>query len=161
MFAVTITEDPRDGYYTYWVPSGGDWPQIAVTDTHLLITDNGIPCQDGPAQDPMIYMFDADAIAAGKSSVPNWRYFKSDLGINGGVRPVVMHGPQGGIAYFAAPDGDSMSVWAVKPAIQQAARPPLLHASVKLTRGEFGMIRGSPVSVGGKLYLAGAHNAWC
>jgi hypothetical protein len=31
MIAMTKTEDPRQGYYTYWLPTAGDWPSIAST----------------------------------------------------------------------------------------------------------------------------------
>jgi len=149
MFAMTVSEDPRDGFHTYWVTSGGDWDQIAVTESYFLITYNSV---GNTLTDPLICIFSADDMATGSSAVASWGYFASDLGVTAGVRPVTIHDATGGWVYFVAPSGTSIVVWAWFPPNRPNVRPALVKASASVG-SETGMIRGKAVLKSGKIHL--------
>lgn len=157
MFAITVSEDPRDGFHTYWVPSGGDWDQIAVTERYFLITYNGV---GNKTKDPLIYIFSADDMAEGSSTLASWVYFASDLGVDGGVTPVTLHDATGGRVYFVAPNGTSMMVWAWIPPVRRNVGPSLIKATAPLGTAS-GMIKGKAVLQSGKIHLTFGSNAAC
>ena len=155
MIAIAKAEDPRQGFYDYWLPTGGDWPSIAVHDSHLLVTLNGLGTFD-PATTPLVYILSLDDIASGRDQPAVFRYFAADLGAKQltGLRPVLSHDP-GGPDYFVAPAaGGFLQVWAST----DPRKPPV---TAKIDLHETGFIRGSVVLQSGKLYYTYASNGWC
>jgi hypothetical protein len=148
MFAVAKDEDPRKGFYTYWVGHGADFPALAVTSSHLLVTRQG-----GQPTDPTVYMFSLDDIASGSAQPARSVYFESD-----GVKwatPVESQ-DSGTPAYFVAPSGKtSLQVWAAK-----SPGAPLVSKTID-TGQEVHAIRGKIVLHSGKLYYTSGSAAWC
>ena len=77
MFAVSITEDPRNGFYTYWISAGGDWPMIGVNANFFSITYRTAD----PV--PIGSIFRMDDLAKGSGSAPSWWFYAKDLGVPG------------------------------------------------------------------------------
>jgi hypothetical protein len=158
LFAITKTEDPRQGFYVYWLPTAGDWPAMAVNGSRLLITENSI-CHDSvscpPANTyPEIYTVSTDDMATGSSNVAvHWYLTDTDIPYAPGLRPVVSHDSDS-TDYFVAPSGNSLKVWASKDPTK-----PLVSATIDLQ--ETGFIRGSVVLQSGKLYYTYSSDAWC
>jgi len=154
MIAISKTEDPREGFNEYWLPTGGDWPSLVVNNSHLLVTMNGIGTFD-PSTTPLIYIVSLDDIAGGSGQPKVFRYFGSDLGSPklGGLRPVLSH-DAGAPDYFVAPNAGFLQVWASRDPTK-----PLVTAKIELQ--EAGFIRGSVVLQSGKLYYTYASGAWC
>jgi hypothetical protein len=163
VFAISKTEDPRQGFHTYWLPTAGDWPSIAVNGSRLLITENSIcgkpqpnlACQKPkPSDYPEIYIVSTDDIATGSSHPSvHWYLTDTDMSYAYGLRPVVSHDPAGP-DYFVAPDNGSLRVWASTDPTK-----PLVTASIDLQ--EIGMIRGSVVLQSGRIYCTYASGTWC
>jgi hypothetical protein len=158
VFAISRAEDPRQGFHTYWLPTAGDWPSMAINESRLLITENSI-CHDAvtcpPASTyPEIYVVATDDIAAGKSNVAvSWYLTDVDMPYAYGLRPVLSH-DAGSPDYFVAPNGSLLNVWA-----SSGPNKPLVSGSIDL--GETGFIRGSVVLQSGKIFYAYSSDAWC
>jgi hypothetical protein len=160
MIAITKAEDPRQGFYTYWLPTAGDWPSIAVNGSHLLITENSI-CHNlacPPANTyPEIYIVSTDDMASGSANVSvHWYLTDIDMPYAPGLRPVLSH-DAGSPDYFVAPGsptGPSIQVWASTDPTK-----PLVSATINVV--ETGFTRGSIVLHGGRLYYAYSSGAWC
>jgi hypothetical protein len=175
MFAMTVDDDPRDGFYTWWMPETGDWPQIAVTDRYFLITYGGqngfwdnqgnpVPAVDElvadnkyddkgdmlHAKNKVVVIVPADDMAKGTSPLAR-RDYTSSQKLNWGVRPVVIHGPSPGYVFFVVPGNKSLIVWAWAPP-KQGGQSQLLETEAPLA-ADTGMIRGSPVYVSGKIHV--------
>src|SRR5207247_1995317 len=118
VIAMSNAEDPRQGFATYWLPTAGDWPSIAINGSRLLITENSI-CHDPVACRPAnaypeIYIVSTDDMATGSSNVSvHWYLTDIDMTYAYGLRPVLSHDP-GSIDYYIAPNNGIMQVWASK-----------------------------------------------
>ncbi|MES2772534.1 MAG: hypothetical protein V4722_00025 [Bacteroidota bacterium] len=63
-FAVSKTEDPRDGFYQYMTTENNyrDWPRISINGNHLMIANNAA---DGMGSGPVAYVISMNDVKAG------------------------------------------------------------------------------------------------
>jgi hypothetical protein len=150
-FAVSKTEDPRDGFRIwFWNDNKriADWPYIAVNGDNFIVTHHTE--QSGK---PLAYVFSVAAMLQGKSSLPHWTYNASDVGGNEATLvPVTHHGDTGGLTYLVRP-GSTFEIFAFpgSPA-GGAARPQLLATSVALGAAP-SMLRAGAIYRGGEIYF--------
>ena len=150
MIAITKHEDPRQGMYTYWLPTSGDWPQIAINGSRLLITFDSL-CQDSVACPnipyPAIYVLSTDDLAAGKSNPAVSWYMPNQTGFSDprSIRPVISRDP-GSPDYFVAGVSSALQVWTPNTVTTK----PLVTSKIDIGQNSF--IRGNVVLQSGKLY---------
>ncbi len=77
-FAVSKTEDPRDGFYQYMTTENNyrDWPRIAINGNHLLIANNAA---DGMGNGPAAYVFSVPDVKQGKPNPAGIKLLPPDL----------------------------------------------------------------------------------
>jgi len=104
-FAVSKTEDPRDGFEQWMVTESncGDWACLAVANGFLTVAHN-VP----EAGKPLAYVFREADMLAGRPIVGNWQYYAADFPGARKVLPVTQYGDSGGITYFV---GVTPSPW--------------------------------------------------
>jgi len=151
LVAVSLSEDPRDGFYEYWwdasinnscnVPGlacpntnvGGDYPSLGISD-HYFVDTEGVGGNIQPYT--LINVTDADAMAAGSNSPSGWSYWQfthaDNSTVTGVLQPAVHHGPGDGFTWIADTyNGNFIEVFAFNPAEGNFA-PPLHRVSVQL-----------------------------
>jgi len=150
-FAVSKTEDPRDGFRIwFWHDNKkiADWPYIAVNGDNFVVTHHTE--QSGK---PLAYVFSVAAMLQGKSSLPHWTYNAADVGGDETTLvPVTHHGDTGDLTYLVRP-GSTFEIFAFpgSPA-GGAVRPQLLATSVTLGAAP-AMLRAGAVYRGGEIYF--------
>jgi hypothetical protein len=163
--AVTKTEDPRHlgtgqmdpraDFPEYVWADGSDWDRIAVTDKYLVITYNGGPWSNGPTShgNGDVHVFSMDDLAKGSPTPTHWVYSLKELGVKGGIAPVIQHGSSGGYTFLVTPTSQGLRISAFGPPGAPGVRPPLLTTSLPLGNPP-GMIRGNVVYRHGKIAVA-------
>ena len=150
-FAVSKTEDPRDGFRLwFWNDNKrvADWPYIAVNGDNFMVTHHAE--QSGK---PLAYVFSVAAMLQGKSSLPNWTYNAADVGGDETTLvPVTHYGDTAGLTYLVRP-GAKFEIFAFpgSPA-GGAVRPQLLTTSITLGAAP-SMLRAGAIYRGGKVYF--------
>lgn len=141
-FAVSISEDPRDGFHQYMVTETNsvDWPRIAVKNDNFIIAHNGIP-KDGK---PVARVFSVTNMVNGV--VPqHFHYTKSDIGGEFSLIPVTQHGTSGGYTLLAKIDGKKLTIYGFLGSPPQTTAPVLKHDSIildsELTRLRSGIVQ--------------------
>jgi hypothetical protein len=130
--AVSLTENPQDGFYLYWwdavasdgnTSSGvfqtgdwGDYPTLGV-DGRCIYQTNGVR-NAGRSRYCHVIFFPADDMAAGRvGPIAGWQYWdlKNPDGSNaGGITPTVHHGANSR-GFLAGPNlGSTMLVWGIQ-----------------------------------------------
>jgi hypothetical protein len=108
-FAVSIGEDPRQGFYQYMLTSNihhmGEWPLIAVSKHTLLIGHNG--SLGGETTRPALVTVSLDDMEQGIHQPVFWTPTLADFGGQGWIIPVQSV-------------GDSAKVWLLNPATSPA-----------------------------------------
>lgn len=98
-FAVSKTEDPRDGF-EQWITTDSnyaDWPRMAVANGLMTVAHNSP--QSGK---PFAYVFSEADMLAGSAQPVNWYYTATDFPGAARVLPVTQYGESGGITYLVA-----------------------------------------------------------
>jgi hypothetical protein len=152
-FAVSKTDDPRDGWY-YWMTTStnyADWPRMAVSNGTMMVAHNSP--QSGK---PFAYVFDESDLVAGHSNPGYFTYYAADFPQAAKVLPVSNYGPSDGMNYFAGvtkPHWNPVLVFGyAKPSSFKAAAP-LKSGSASLgTPLDFQI--DNPKLRNGKLYFA-------
>lgn len=156
-FAVSLTEDPRDGFQQYMTTESNfrDFPRVTVQGDRLLVAHNA----SGQAEEgdtPILYAFHYPSVRQGVPDPPNWQYYPGDL--NGAARVFLVshHGSSSGMTFvFDIRDGDpKLRIAAFPTAGQPGLAPNPVFADATLSSqapwpGPFGVFRNNT------LYLAG------
>jgi hypothetical protein len=153
-YAVSKTEDPRDGFRIwFWNDNKkvADWPRIAVNGDNFVVAH-----QFEEEGKPLAYVFSVPAMLQAQSNPPHWTYGLADVGGGDPKRtlvPVTHHGDTGGLTYIVRP-GATFEIYAFagSPA-GGAGRPALMATSVSLGLAP-SMLRGGAVYRDGKIYFA-------
>ena len=146
--AVSRTEDPRQGFHRYiLVNKYKDWPKIAVHDRYLIL---------GHRASSVVYVFDADKLAAGNPDRGPVRLAKLEAAAFPGVKyiaPVTHHGPTGGVTYLLGSNGSNeIRVFGLfNPDPNRAARPIVIAGPPVALGARLGTIDGNAVFRGGLL----------
>lgn len=157
-FAISKTEDPRDGFYQYMSTESNvaDWPRIAVNNGSFVVAHNGPEMAK-----PLAYVFAVDALKNGDAAPPNFVYYDFMLGIlpwenNRILVPVTHYGDSGGLTYFVRP-GNPVQIFAFPKSSDPWAPSAIQKTSIQLSSAP-SMLRAGAVFRANKLYLGGVTN---
>ncbi len=80
-FAVSKTEDPRDGFYQYMTTENNyrDWPRISINGNHLMIANNAA---DGMGSGPVAYIISMNDVKTGKNAPAAVKLNTADFGFD-------------------------------------------------------------------------------
>ena len=98
-YAVSMTEDPRDGFNQYMTTESNtrDWPRMTVHGGRVLVAHNSAsPPAEGDT--PVLYGFDLSESAAGAAQPANWQLYGSDFAGASRVLLCEHHGDTGGVS---------------------------------------------------------------
>src|SRR5205807_4599654 len=154
-FAISKTEDPRDGFYQWMSTENNyaDWPRITVNNGSLVVAHNSP--QEGK---PLAYVFAVDALKNGDPNPPNFVYDDTMLGIQPGQNnrvlvPVTHYGDSGGLTYFVRP-GNPVQIFAFPKPGNPWTGPAIQKTSIQLDSAP-SMLRAGAIFRANKLYLPG------
>lgn len=84
-FAVSKTEDPRDGFHQYMITENNtrDWPWMAVNGDAFVVSHKG----DGSKTGPVATVFSVRALAKGERHPPYFRYYSKNVNDINSVMP--------------------------------------------------------------------------
>jgi hypothetical protein len=147
-FAVSATEDPRDGFHQYMLTESNyrDWPRMAVDGNVFVIAHNA-------SGDPGSYVATVLPVAALKSgdkTPPRFSYTSDDLGV-GAVVPVTHFGNPGGYTLLLRP-GKTVRIMAFPQPGGQWHKPAAINTSVTLGEAP-SMLRPGAIYRNGKIYF--------
>jgi hypothetical protein len=131
-FAVSKTEDPRDGF-EQWITTESnyaDWPRMAVANGFMTVAHNS-----PQAGKPFAYVFKEADLLVGAATPVNWHYSAADFPGVAKVLPVTQYGDSGGITYFAGvtkPQWNPIKVFGFLAPASPGAIPPLLEADLAI-----------------------------
>jgi hypothetical protein len=108
-FAVSKTEDPRDGFHQYMTVENNyrDWPRIAVSGNHLLIANNAA---DGMGNGPVIYVVSINDIKTGKPKPAAAKYGSNELYGIKNVNVISVLDKGFGFSCFFSCSGDNLTI---------------------------------------------------
>jgi hypothetical protein len=160
-FAVSKTEDPRDGFYQYMTTESNfrDFPRLVVHNGMVLVGNNAA-AGGGEVDTPILNAFDLAALQQFAPDPPNWQYYSSD--VDGAVRVflVLHHGETNGMTCLVdIRNGDPVLRISAfpKPAQPWLAPQPLFAkhtlGSAAGWPGPFGVFRGSTLYLSGSVLL--------
>jgi hypothetical protein len=152
-FAVSKTEDPRDGWY-YWSTTSSnyaDWPRMAVSNGMLTVAHNS-----PEAGKPFAYVFDESDLLAGHSNPGHFAYYAASFPGAAKVLPVSVYGSSGGWSYFVGvtkPTWNPVEVFGLTKPSSFSLAAPLKEGTAHLgTPLDFQI--ENPKLRNGKLYFA-------
>jgi hypothetical protein len=149
--AVSRTEDPRKGFHRYvLVDEYADWPKMTIAERYLVLAH---------MSSAHVYVFDADALAAGNPTHGAVRVASLDGRTFPGARhlnPVTQRGPSEGVTLLVGTDGggDLTLFGLLDPEPARAAPPVALPPISVRVGGQLGGFTNNAVYRGGMLYLA-------
>jgi hypothetical protein len=149
-FAVSKTEDPRDGFHQYMTVATNyaDFPRVLANGGSLVIAHN----KHDPGK-PSAYVFDFDDLAAGKAQPASFTY--DELQTGGRVVPVTDFtgtSPYTLFVTLAKANPKTLEIFAMPTVVSYSSPPPLLKTSVDLAVKPSSWSLG-PVVRAGKVYL--------
>lgn len=150
-FAVSRTEDPRDGFHQYMTTETNysDWPFLSVNDGMVVVTHNGKhSTKDGPK--PTAYLFSLDEAGSGSRYVSSYKIMWHETG--GNVVPVTPLGSAQTRTFLVQARGTDVTIFgfSTPPSLDV---PPDIETS-KITLGEApSMLRDAAKYRDGKLYF--------
>lgn len=150
-FAVSKTEDPRDGFHQYILTENNnrDFPWMAVNGNAFIIANKGEESTVGP----VATVFSVNAVKSGDQHPAYFRYYIQDLGGVGAAIPPTHYKNAAGLSFLLAGSGDRIDIFAFRQAADPWTGPALLKTSVTLD-GEIDFYNA--VYRSGKLYLVGS-----
>jgi len=131
-FAVSRTQDPRDGFHQYMTmgiagSNYSDGPRIAVSNGSLIVAH-----ASPESGKPVAYVFSLQDAAAGKLTVGNFTYAASAIG-GGGVVPVTSFGDSGGLTFLVrANKTKNVTVFAFPQPANASTAPALQQDAVSV-----------------------------
>jgi hypothetical protein len=147
-FAVSKTEDPRDGFYQYILTETNyrDWPWLSVNGDAFVISHQG----DDTITGPVATVFSVSAIKNGVQHPPYFRYYTADVDGIKRVLPPTHYGP-GLTLLLGSNDNKGLRIFGFAPSNDMWTAPKLLTASINFNDG-LPSFRGA-VYRNDKLYL--------
>lgn len=155
-FAVSKTEDPRDGFHQYMITESiyRDFPWMAVNGNAFIVAHKGTESTVGP----VATIFSVNAVKSGDQHPPYFRYYDKDLGGVKAAMPPTHYKNAAGLNFLLA-GGDTdphIDIFAFRQATDPWTAPTLLKTSVNLSEG---IDLYNAVYRSGKLYLVGSQFA--
>jgi hypothetical protein len=149
-FAVSKTEDPRDGFHQYMITENNfrDWPWMAVNGNAFIVTHKGASEADAAA--PVATVFSVNAVKSGDQHPPYFRYYSQDVGELKAVLPPAHYKNAAGLSFLLGSAEKRVDIFAFPQPSDPWTAPPLLKTSVNLS--EKASIFNA-VYRAGKLYL--------
>jgi hypothetical protein len=151
-FAVSRTEDPRDGFYQYALTENNyrDWPWMGVNGDAFVVGSHGAESTVGP----VATVISVKAIKDGKQHPPYFRYYTKDVNGITRVMPPSHYEPNVGVGltFLLGNDGDQLKIFGFPPTADPWTAPKLLTASINISDGVPSL---AGVYRKNKLYLAG------
>ena len=129
-FAVSKTEDPRDGFYQYIMTANEyrDWPWMAVNRGHFTVAHHGLV----NARFPAITVFSTNAVALGNEHPPYFRYSNRAL-VGRRLLPPRQYGPAGDPSFLLSATGEGrLDIFAFPQSADPWTTPTPLHTSVEM-----------------------------
>jgi hypothetical protein len=147
-FAVSRTEDPRDGFEQYMTTESNfrDFPRLTIHGDRLLVAHNAA-AGGGETDTPVLSAYHYPSLRQGILDPPNWQYFQNDLEGAPRVFLVSHHGDTGGMSLlFDIRKDHILRIPAFALAGQPHLAPQPLFAEVTLSKpaswpGPFGVFR--------------------
>ena len=151
-FAVSRTEDPRDGFYQYMSTESNysDWPRVTVAGGMLVVAYNSKQsARDGLK--PVVYLYSMDELARGSAHPPAQKIYKTQTA--GNVVPVTPYGPDPGWTFLLRPSGTTLNLFAFQPPSDLRVPVKLEESTVSFAES-LGFLRVGASYRGGKIYFA-------
>src|SRR5262245_27619524 len=149
-FAISKTEDPRDGFHQYMLTESNyrDWPRISVNGAVFVIAHNS----GGDANSYVAYVLSVNALKSGDKDPPRFRYMQSDLGV-GAVVPVTHFAGPNGSTFLLRPSDAKIDIIAFPQPGTGWQKPAIMKTSVTLGEAP-SMLRAGAVYRNGRLHFA-------
>jgi len=132
MFAVSVSEDPRDGFHQYAMTESiyRDWPWQSIVGDRYVVAGNHKTADPGT---PVATVFSVAAIGRGERHPPHFNYSEDDVAGVRYVQPVAQHVQTPGLTYLlGASGGRRLDIFAFLQSRDPWKKAPLEHASVEL-----------------------------
>jgi hypothetical protein len=149
-FAVSKTEDPRDGFHQYMITESNnrDFPWMSVNGNAFIIANKGSESIVGPVAS----VFSVNGVKSGDQHPPYFRYYVQDLGGVSLAIPPVHYRNAAGLSFLLAGSDTHIDIFAFRQATDPWTGPTLLKTSANLSeRIDF----YNAVYRSGLLYLVG------
>lgn len=151
-FAVSRTEDPRDGFHQYMTTETNysDWPFLSVNDGLIVVSHNGKhSTKDGPK--PTAYLYSLDEASSGSRYVSSYKIMWHETG--GNVVPVTPLGTATAWTFLLQPQGNKVTVFGFST--PSSLEVPLKLKTSTITLEEpASMLRDAAKYRDGKIYFA-------
>ncbi len=150
-FAVSRTEDPRDGFYQYMSTESNysDWPRVAVAGGMLVVAYNSKQSsRDGIK--PVVYLYPMDELAKGAAHPPAQKIYQTETG--GSVIPVTPYGADTGWIFLVRPNGKTLHVFAFRPPSDLRVPVALEESTVQLSE-DLGFLRVGALYRNGRIHF--------
>jgi hypothetical protein len=150
-FAVSRTEDPRDGFYQYMSTESNysDWPRVAVAGGMLVVAYNSKQSsRDGVK--PVVYLYPMDELAQGATHPSAQKTYPSATG--GSVIPVTPYGADPGWIFLVRPNGKTLHVFAFRPPSDIRVPVELEESTVQFSE-DLGFLRVGALYRNGRIYF--------
>lgn len=147
--AVSVSEDPRDGFHQYMVTDSNstDWPLITANHGTVAVGHLSEP----EAGKPAITIWRTDDLILGKANPDLWSYGKVELGADVVLVPVVQYSDTFGMTLLVK-RGSPMTVYAAPFRQSGAAKPALVAVNFDVS-SPLARLRAAPVYRNGMLYI--------
>ena len=158
-FAVSKTEDPRDGFHQYMLleSNNRDWPWMTVNGNHFVVTHKGdftTHTGEGEANSPVATIFSVNALKTGEQHPPYFRYYSEDVSGIKSVLPPTHHQNAAGLTFLLGRSkGKRLDIFALPQMNDPWTAPALLKTFVNLSSDKPSVV-GAVYRIG-KLYLVG------
>lgn len=129
-FAVSKTEDPRDGFHQYMLTENEyrDWPWMGVNGDHLIIAHNA----EAEGVEPVVSVVSVTSVKSGQQHPAYFRYYPADFdGLTTAIPPV-HHGNTGGLTFLLSKEGNRLDIFAFPQTPNPWRAPAMLRTSVTL-----------------------------
>ena len=159
-FAVSKTEDPRDGFHQYMTTETNyrDFPRLTMNGDFLLVAHNapnGKADTDGDR--PVLSAYHLPSLRQGVDDPPNWQYYSSDLNDAPRVFLVCHRGNTSGLSFVTDIRGDvTLRIAAFVPASDPHLAPAPIFTSHDLGSaapwpGPFMVFRNNTLHMAGQI----------
>jgi hypothetical protein len=149
-FAVSKTEDPRDGFHQYMITESNnrDFPWMAVNGNAFIVAHKGSESTIAP----VATVLSVNAVKSGDQHPPYFSYYVQDLGGVTAAIPPAHYQNSTGLSFLLAGSDNRIDIFAFRQPTDPWTAPPLLKTSVNLSEG---ISFYNAVYRSGKLYLVG------
>ncbi len=129
-FAVSKTEDPRDGFYQYVTTENNyrDWPRISINGNHLMIANNAA---DGMGSGPVAYIFSMNDVKIGKPAPASVKLNTNDFGFDH-VNVVTNYDAPYTYSCFIRSDGKQLNILYFDKNASLQSKPTIKKLSMNL-----------------------------